>query len=140
MLGVTFNLGRPAHVTFNEKPCRNTGGAHRGRVKKRIAGHHLFGLADVGNDNLFRLNGAPGRPGERYRCTHQCEEAPPGRGVVPVRRAVGKFVFNESAKLLSRGKFIETPPILYIVHRWQVTQSVRLWILYSETSFGPISS
>ena len=58
MIGIAFDLGRPAFVAFDQQARGDAAERHRGRKEQRPAGDLLFGLADVGNDQLVGLDRA----------------------------------------------------------------------------------
>ena len=50
-------------------------------------------------------------PGQGQRSAHQLQEIAAVGRVVPVRRPVREFVFDESLELLGFGEFFETLPV-----------------------------
>ena len=58
-------------------------------------------------------------PAKRQRCAHQLQKIAAIGGIVPIRRAVGEFVFDEGLELLGLGEFFEALPVQRSLGRFQ---------------------
>ena len=55
MIRIAFNLGRTTHVTLDQHGLSHPRERNRGGEEQRAARHHVFRLAHVGDDRLWRL-------------------------------------------------------------------------------------
>ena len=111
MIGVAFDLGRPALVALDEQPGRDAAERHRGGEEQRLAGDDLFGLPDVGNDQLVRLARAGRGAGQRHRRAHQLQEAAAADRVEPLGRLARELAVQELLELGRLGQLVEAPPV-----------------------------
>ena len=99
MIGVAFDLRRPAFVALDEEADAGAGKRHRRRVEERLAGHQLFGLPHVGNDLLVRLPRAGADAGQRQRRAHQLQEAAAADRIEPLRGVLRELAMQEFLEL-----------------------------------------
>ena len=107
MIGIAFDLGRPAFVAFDEQARGDAAERHRRRKKQRPAGDFLFRLTDVGNDQFVGLDRAGGADaGERQRRAHQLEERPAADRIDPLGRVLWKLAMEVVLELGRVGELL----------------------------------
>src|SRR6185312_11559846 len=124
MLWVAFNFGGPSQMALSEDTSGDASDAHRRRIKQRFARDEFLRLTHIGNDHLLWLLGTSGGSDEQDRRSHNAEEPAAGIRIVPIRRAVGEFVFDKGAKLGSGSKLFQTPPIQRFVTLHKLTDDM----------------
>ena len=110
MFRITFNLGRPAHVAFDQ----HTGGDSRlkkgRRVEERPAGKNFLGRAHVGHDFFGGQLRARAQPGQGRGSSHQLQHIAAIDLVVAFSRYRRKFVIVKLLRLRSARKLFEALP------------------------------
>ena len=113
MLGIAFDLGRPAHVALDEQTGRDAAQRHRGGEEERLAGDDLLRSPHIGHDLFGRLARARAEAGQRQRSAHQLQEfAAAGLVVFPLRRLPREFAEQEILESFRFGKLFQALPIL----------------------------
>ena len=163
MLGVTLDFCGASQMTLDQHAHSDRHVWNSGSEEQRLAGDHLFRLPHVRHDGFGRLAGAGAQSRQRQRSSHDFQKLSPARRIVfPFRRLPWEFTLQQFLKAFGIGKLFERAPVLAATasiearangcqieiriclarcgHRWHVEQLVRLWMLYSFTSFLPSSS
>src|SRR5258708_14486458 len=99
MLGISLDLGWASQMALDQYSRGDPTCGHCGRIKQRLAGDIILRLPDVGNNRLLRLHRTSRSSGESNGGAHERQEFPPRLRIIPVWRAIRKFVVDESAKL-----------------------------------------
>ena len=84
MFRISFHLGGPSHVVFDQHALGNTAQRIGRGEEERLAGNEFFGRGHVGHDGLVWLLRTSSQTGQRERCAHQMEETAPPYGVRPL--------------------------------------------------------
>ena len=111
MIGIAFDFCRPALVAPHEQRRRDPAQRICCRKEQTFPGNFFFGLFDVRNNFLGRLNHATAQTCERERCAHQFQERASLDRVVPFFGSVRKFAAHELFEDWRVGKFVEMTPI-----------------------------
>ena len=110
MIGIAFDLRRPAFVAFDQQARADAAVRHRGREKQRLAGNFFFGLADVRDDQFLRLHRARGDAGQRHRRAHQLQEVAAADRIEPLRGVARELAMQVVLELRRLGDFVEAAP------------------------------
>src|SRR5438132_2890354 len=111
MIGIAFDLRRPAFVAPHQQ--------RRGDAAKRecscevetFAWSFFFGLLDVRNNFLGRLNYTTAQAGERQRRAHQFQKRAALDRVVPFFGLLREFATNEFFEDGRVGEFFKAAPV-----------------------------
>jgi hypothetical protein len=98
-------------MTFDEQGAGVSPERARRGVIHRLAGNHILGLADVGDDGLQRQTHASGHAGQAEGRAHHSEETAARNRIDPLRGALGKFAVQGFLKRLACGKFFQAAPV-----------------------------
>jgi hypothetical protein len=111
MIGISFQLRRAAFIASGQQ--RRGGAAQRrsGREEKRLAGHAVFRLFDVGNNFLGRLKHTTAQACQRQRSAHQFQKRAPLKWVVPFFSVLRILALDELTKLRRVCQLLETAPV-----------------------------
>src|SRR5437867_1000419 len=112
MIGIAFELGRPAFVAAREERRRDAAERKRGREPKTTSRSFFLGLFDVRNDFLRRLNHATTQARQRQRRAHQLQERATLDGIVPLFGSLWEFALDKFFKDRRVGEFFEAAPVL----------------------------
>src|ERR1043166_6280867 len=114
MIGITFDLGRPAFVALDQQPQRIPAERHRRCIEQRLSRHDFFRLPDVRNDFFDWLPDlAATQTGEGNRRREQLQKPSPAQVVCRTRvlqpRSIGitMTVVNYPRLVLNR---VHSPP------------------------------
>ena len=111
MIGVAFDLRRPAHVAFDQHGPGNPRDRNGAREEEGPSGDEIFGLTDVRDDLLGGLPRAGADPRERERRAHQLEEVSAAFRIVPLGRLRRKLAVQVIAEVLAVGQLAQASPI-----------------------------
>ena len=111
MVGIAFNLGGPAQVAGGKQAGAYAAHLHRGREIEWNAGNELLRLANIGDDDLFRLLGASRNAGKCQRCGSELQKIAAVGWIQPIGRSVGEFIVDESLKLFGLRQLFEALPV-----------------------------
>src|SRR5260370_16043203 len=98
MIGIAFELCWPAFVAAREERRRDAAERKCGGEPKTFAGSFFFGLFDVRNDFLRRLNHASTQAGEGQRRAHQLQKRATLYWIVPLFGSLWEFALDEFFK------------------------------------------
>src|SRR5436309_1630051 len=99
MILVSFDLGWPALVTFDDQSSSEPVERHCRSEVHRLAGHQLLRLPDVWSYVLGRLSCARGEPRESERRTHKLVKLAAAVRIIPLGRILGEFAMKQFLKL-----------------------------------------
>src|SRR6266849_2168181 len=111
MIGIAFELCWPTFVAAREQRRRNATERKRRGEPKTFTGCFFFGLFDVRNNFLRRLNHAAAQAGERQRRAHQLQKRAALDGIVPLFGLLRKFALDEFFEHRRVGEFFKTAPV-----------------------------
>ena len=112
MIGVPFNLRRPAFVAFHQHSGSHSGQRGRSREKQWPAGNHVLRLANIGDNGLVGLSRTCTQAGQGQGSAHQLQELAPVAGIVPFRGVPRKLLLQKPRKLFALGKLFKTAPVV----------------------------
>src|SRR5262249_26136282 len=105
VIGISLDLNRTALVRLCKQAHRDTTDRITGRKKQRHTGQHTFGLRNIRDDLLGRLDNASAQSGESKRSSHHLDELASAKGIVPSFGVVGIFALYEFFKFRGVDKF-----------------------------------
>src|SRR5579871_523603 len=109
---VAFDLGRAAHVAFDQDGAGVSAERERGRVILGAAGDDVFGLANVRNDGFFRELDASRHAGEAERSAHDLEESAARDRVEPFGGVLRELAVQGFLEFGRAGKLFKRSPVL----------------------------
>src|SRR5258707_13277639 len=111
MIGLAFELRWPAFVAARQQWRRDAAERKCGGEPKTLARSFFFGLLDVRNDFLWRLNHTAAQASERQRRAHQLQKRAPLDGIVPLFRSLREFALDEFFEHRRVGEFFQAAPV-----------------------------
>jgi len=112
MLGVAFNLRRPAFVALDEKSYSRSSERHRRRVEQGLPRDNFLRLPYVGHDGFIWLPGTGAHAGEGQGGSHELEEASPTHRIEPLRCVLRELAMQELLEFGRFGDRLEAAPVI----------------------------
>ncbi|OQB90185.1 MAG: hypothetical protein BWX84_02030 [Verrucomicrobia bacterium ADurb.Bin118] len=117
-LVVALNLDGPAFLRLDHQRNRPRARGHGGGVILRLPVNVALRLHRKRHDLFLGTPATTARqpqPRQQKRRGHDLHEMPPGDGIMPFGRALGKLAFHPLLELGSFRQLIETPPVFAAV-------------------------